>query len=118
MLVSRKSVLIVEDEALIAMMVEDQVREMGHASRTVRDIDAALLAVAAGWMDLAILDVMLRERDTRPVAEALRARQIPFIVCSGSEIAELADSFADVPFLAKPFRDQDLGAAIRTVFRS
>ena len=73
-----KSILIVEDEPLIAMMLEDFLLSLGHDVRATCDsVCEALKAVEAGDFDLAILDVNLKGESVWPVAAAAAAARYP-----------------------------------------
>ncbi len=98
-------ILIVEDEPLIAMMLEDFLEILGKlAVATVDSVATALAALDAQEVDVAILDVHLRggEKST-VVAEALAAKNIPFIFASGGDGDGVDDRFRDRPRLQKPF---------------
>ena len=81
----RLSVLVVEDEPIIAMMVEEFLDVLGHdVAGIVDNVPDALARVADGDFDLAILDVTLREGAACwPVAAALAEQRIPYILASG-----------------------------------
>ncbi len=74
-------ILIVEDEPLIAMMLEDFLDVLDkQVAGTVDSVDDALARVAEGGIDAAILDVNLRGgQKSTPVAEALAERGVPFV---------------------------------------
>jgi len=100
-------VLLVEDEIMIALLVEEILVEFGHtvvgpASR----IDRALELVASEAIDVAILDVNIDGKEVYPVAEALAARGIHFMFVSG--YGTLPERFRDRPRLTKPFRQRAL----------
>ncbi|MBY0300342.1 MULTISPECIES: response regulator [Sphingomonas] len=98
-------VLLVEDEPLIAMMLEDflEALDKGHAG-TADCVAAALPMVAAGGIDAAILDVNLRSGEKSfPIADALAARGIPFVFATGGGGEEIAPEHRDRPRLSKPF---------------
>ena len=104
-MVSVQRVLIVEDEPLIAMMLEDFLDVLGkRAVATVDSVATALEAIDGNVVDVAILDVNLRggEKSTR-VAEALAAKNIPFVFASGGHGDGVDDRFRDRPQLQKPF---------------
>jgi DNA-binding NtrC family response regulator len=110
-----KTILILEDETIIAMSLEGVVAEMGHTALHARSVQEALALIQTSTIDLAIIDVALRAgQSSEVVAAALRERRIPFIVCSGSTVGQLAEIFGSAPFIAKPYRDHDMEAAIRT----
>ena len=99
-----RSILIVEDEPLIAMMLEDFLDTLGHRCfATCESVSDALKAVEEGGFDLAILDVNLGGEPVWPVAEALRARDVPFALATGGHVTAPPEAFADTPTLAKPF---------------
>ena len=98
-------ILIVEDEPLIAMMLEDFLEVLDKQAAGVVDTVAdALARVQAGQIDAAILDVNLRggERST-PVAEALAERGIPFVFATGGSDDSVDPAYRDRPCLQKPF---------------
>ncbi len=106
-------VLLVEDEAMIAMLVEDMLEDLGHELVTVASrLDEALAAAKTGAIDVAILDLNLGGVLTYPVADALAERGIPFVFATGYGSSGLKDAYADRPALQKPFVQQALGDAI------
>ncbi|MDQ2878356.1 MAG: response regulator [Pseudomonadota bacterium] len=96
-------ILIVEDEPLIAMMLEDVLDALGkHHVATCDGVTAALATIEAEDIEAAILDVNLSGGEKCwPVADALAAKGIPFILSSGGD--ETGDGHADRPRLAKPY---------------
>jgi CheY-like chemotaxis protein len=107
-------VLVVEDDALIAMMIEDVLVEHGAVvAAAVDDPDEALRLVEAGGSDLVLLDVNLRGRPSFGLAAWLRARGTPFLFVTGYGPPGLPTELGDAPVLAKPFRDRDLLRLIR-----
>ena len=104
-----KTVLLVEDEMLIAMDMEASLVDLGYDVTIVTDVDAALAALDSRTYHLAILDSRLRSGDCEQVTRRLREQGTGFIVCSGSlDMKEFGDVFANVPFLAKPFTADSL----------
>lgn len=100
------AVLIVEDEGLISIMLEDLVREMGARAIDVFSSAAeALAALAHRTYDCAILDVVVRDGTSMPVADALAERGIPFLFSSGVGPEELDPRHRDKRLIAKPFED-------------
>ena len=107
------TILVVEDEALIAMSIEMQLQDMGFNTIVVSSVTAAEAALLKGGVDLAILDYTLRDgKKTIPVAEVLRKERIPFIVCSGSQFNDMAAIFEGVDVLPKPYTDDCLADAV------
>lgn len=98
-------VLVVEDEPLIAMVLEDWLAELACESvGPAASARAALGLIASTPLDAAILDVTLREGDSFAVAEALRARNVPFAFATGRGPAGIDARFRDAPVLVKPFQ--------------
>ena len=98
-------ILIVEDEPLIAMMLEDFVEMVGKSVAGIVDnVAGAMTAIEAGGVEAAILDLNLRggEKST-PVAAALSKRGIPFVFATGGGDESLDPGFRDRPCLHKPF---------------
>ena len=98
-------VLLVEDEPLIAMMLEDflDALEKRHAG-TADSVAAALPIVEAGAIDAAILDVNLRGGEKSfAIADALAAKNIPFVFATGGAGDEIAPPHRERPRLPKPF---------------
>jgi CheY-like chemotaxis protein len=101
---TRCSILIVEDESLIAMMLEDFVDALGYAVAGTEDtVSGALARVQEGGFDLAILDVHLRGEPCWPVADALADQGIPFVLATGGHTEPPPERHASVAVLAKPF---------------
>lgn len=100
-----KRILIVEDEPLIAMMLEDFLDALDkQVAGTADSVATALDLVAAGDIDGAILDVNLRGGEQSwPVADALAAAGVPFLLATGGGDSSIADAHRDRPVLAKPF---------------
>jgi CheY-like chemotaxis protein len=110
-----RRVLIVEDEALVAMLLETMIEDMGcRPVGPVGTIDEALDVVANdGALDVALLDVNVAGRDVFPVAEALTAKGVPFVFSTGYGEGGLADAWRGHPTVQKPFTE----AAIRDALR-
>jgi CheY-like chemotaxis protein len=107
-------ILIVEDEPLIAMMLEDFLDVLDRQVVGTADTVAGALAhIGEAPVDAAILDVNLRggEKST-PVAEALAARDIPFVFATGGTEEGLDERFRDRPRLLKPFTMDGVAKAL------
>ena len=108
--------LIIEDDPLVADVLEGMLRELGVDQVAV----AATLAEAAVHLGrhpvgLAIVDYQLGGRTAIAIAADLRRRGIPFLLCTGRSGSELPDELAGVPLLQKPFRDDALLAHLRAL---
>ncbi|MDU8502120.1 response regulator [Pseudomonas syringae] len=110
-------VYIVEDEALVAMLIEDMVTELGHeVVGMARSLGEALLAAPDIQCDIALLDINLNGQRSFPVAQALAERGIPFLFASGYGAAGLEEGFLDRPILSKPFSISQLEKTIQVCF--
>lgn len=107
--VSLKSVLILEDEVLVSMMMEDLMREIGVENVHVHaDAEAARDFAKSADLDCAVLDVLVRGGDSAEVADILLLRGIPFIFSTGSGVESLPERHRHLPLITKPFADDDL----------
>lgn len=112
--------LLVEDEAMIAMMVEDMLSELGCVVVEVAGSVSRGLAVAdkgALEIDGAVLDVNLGTETVYPVAEALRARGVPFVFSTGYSTAGIEAAYAGVPIVPKPYELHTLERQLLAVMR-
>jgi CheY-like chemotaxis protein len=104
---------VVEDEAIIAILMEDLLEELGcDVVATAGTLQDAIAAAGTGEFDLAFLDVNLRGVPVYPVAEVLRAREVPFAFVTGYGSTGVAAAHVEAPILQKPFQSRDLAAII------
>jgi len=111
-------VLVVEDQALVAMEIENLLMERGcEVVGPASTVEVALRCVKTRQIDGALLDVNLQGKDVLPVAEELQKRGTPFILVTGYPSRE-----TDVPIIRaarrikKPFVPSELVAAMAEVF--
>ncbi|MFL5280502.1 MAG: response regulator [Rhodopila sp.] len=98
-------VLVAEDEALVAMMIEDLLEDLGcEIAASAARLEDALEKAQTVTADVAVLDVNLAGRLSYPVIEVLRARGIPFVVATGYRLNDLPAELQGAPVLAKPLR--------------
>lgn len=107
------SVLVVEDEPLVALMLEDYVKNLGcRFALTTGSVNSALEKIENFSPDFVILDVMTIDGEPDfSIADDLASRGIPFIFCSGHRGDVITGRHRNRPFLSKPFGDADLRAA-------
>jgi DNA-binding response OmpR family regulator len=76
------SVLLIEDESLIRMMISDMLAELGHSvAGEASDLQSGLSLACTPGIDAAILDIQLGDQSSVPIAEALQGKGIPFVLC-------------------------------------
>ena len=108
---SGKRVLVVEDEALVAAMVEDILADLGAVLvATATNIDRATELAQSETIDVAVLDVNVRGRRVDPVADILRQRGIPFVFATGYG-ATMSTASRDV-VIDKPYTPAKLAEAL------
>jgi CheY-like chemotaxis protein len=113
--VATRRILIVEDESMIAMMVEDFLEQSGwEVAGWAGGTERALAMARDSEIDAALLDVNLNGQDTFAVADILRGRRIPFIFATGYGADGVAERFRGVPTLTKPFQRNELDQALET----
>jgi len=107
-------VLVVEDEAIIAMLIEDTLHDIGCKSVEVAlSVERALELLSAKQPDFSILDLNIHGTRSYPVADALRSRGAPFVFLSGYGAKGLDGDYKDAAVLQKPFQQIDLEGALR-----
>ena len=112
-----RSILIVEDEPLIAMMLEDFLESLGHSvAGTCDSVACALKKVEHGGFDLAILDVNLKGENVWPVASRLREQRVPFVIATGGHVDPPPAEFNDAPVIEKPYTVDRVTPAIDAAF--
>ncbi|HEY1878928.1 MAG TPA: response regulator [Caulobacteraceae bacterium] len=109
-----RRVLLVEDEAMIAMLLEDMLGDLGCEVVGPAYSLAPALALARDEtaIDVAILDVNLAGQTVYEVADTLKARGVPIVFSSGYGASGLREADRNAPVLPKPFKLQDLAAAL------
>lgn len=110
----RRRVLIVEDEGMVAMLLEGMLSDLGHHVVGVAGrVDRAAQLISKVPADVVILDVNLNGEQTYSLASTLRSRGIPFIFATGYGSAGLDEAWRTTPVLQKPFIARDLERAMR-----
>ena len=106
-------VLVVEDEAIIRMMVVGMLEELGHTiAAEAGHLDKAVELARSTNFDIAVLDVNVGGKIISPVAEVIKGRGLPIIFATGYGPAGVPLGFKDRPILQKPFELKALAAAI------
>lgn len=105
-----QTILLVEDEALIAMEIEMSLETFGaNVYGPVPDLAEAVAAAETRRFDAAVLDIDLGGDDVFPVARILQRRRVPFLFHTGHGLRrELEQDFPEVPVCKKPMRGDQL----------
>ena len=107
-------ILVVEDEALIAMTIEDVIESMGcDMVGPAADLDEALALAVEGAFDCAVLDVNIRGGSTYGIAELLRGRGCPFFMATGYSNWSMPAHLVGEKRLTKPYSSVALEAELR-----
>jgi CheY-like chemotaxis protein len=113
---SPRRVLVVEDETLVAMMLEEMLQELNcSVLGPAGDLAEAMGFAEKGEFDLALLDVSLRRTPSFPVAEILQKRGIPFAFMTGYGAQDFPAAYQQLPRLSKPFDLPDLQRALKAL---
>ncbi|HEY4252648.1 MAG TPA: response regulator [Roseomonas sp.] len=113
---SAPSILILEDEWLIAEATARAVQRLGYRPLgPVHTVAEALDILAAEMPDAALVDTILRGESCLPVADRLLEAGIPFSFVSGFQLADLPSGYAGCRLLAKPYAEPQLAATLRAL---
>lgn len=108
------NVLVVEDDALVCMMIEDLLVDLGcRVAAIATKLDEGLRLAATLAFDAAILDVNLAGVRSYPLAEQLERRDIPFVLATAYDAASLPPQLQTAVILPKPFGPQQLTDALQ-----
>jgi len=112
-------VLVVEDEAFVAMLIADQLDELGH--RIVGpafSVSEARPLATATTIDLALVDWNLRGEFAGEIVEILAERNIPFVFVTGYADSPVESLHREAGLLHKPFLTNDLRRVIEQIFQN
>ena len=110
---SDRRVLLVEDEMFVAWLLEDMLADLGCAVvGPASSVNQALAMIDAEAIDAAVLDVNLNGQMSYPVADALAARGVPFVISTGYDKDTLPDDYRTFPVLQKPIQRSELSDAL------
>ncbi len=106
-------VLVVEDETLVAMLIEEYLADFGCVvAGSVRRVAKGLQVLKDLEVDAAVLDLNVAGESVSPIADVLGQRNVPFIFASGYGIKGVEERWAGRPVLQKPFSAKELHAAL------
>ena len=104
---------------MIRMMVADMLHELGYrVAGEAGRVEEALGLVQRTEFDIAIMDINLHGEPVFPVANAIKARNRPFIFATGYNNSSLPDEYRDRPALQKPFQIETLGKLVEVTLKS
>jgi CheY-like chemotaxis protein len=107
-----KRILVVEDEALIAAMVEDMLRELGAVVvGPATTIAKGLSLVESEAIDAALLDVNVRDQRIDPVADVLRDRGVPMLFATGYGSRAFVEN-PGAAYIDKPYTQEKLASEL------
>jgi CheY-like chemotaxis protein len=112
-----RTILVVEDESLVAMLLETILEDMGCATLgPVSTVDEALSVVRDDQpFDGALLDVNVAGKEVFPVAAALKERGVPFVFSTGYGEGGLPEEWRGHPTIQKPFTEDAVQQALMKV---
>lgn len=110
-MISPRSVLVIEDEPLVSMMLEDILDELGaKVAGVAANIPDALTAIGEGGFDCALLDMNLHGERSDALAKQLAEGGIPFAILSGG--SEDIHALGAKVFVPKPYQIGDIEHAM------
>jgi CheY-like chemotaxis protein len=108
-LVAGSAVLLVEDESMVAMMVEETLVELGFCViGPYGTLAEAMRAASNAHLDAAILDINLGGQLVYPVADLLSSKGVPVVFVTGYGMESVESRYTDVPLLQKPLDKRTL----------
>jgi DNA-binding response OmpR family regulator len=108
-----RTVLVVEDEVLIAMEIVEAFQKAGAAVTMTTSLKQALILVEHDGLAVAILDHALNDGDSSALYLRLKERDIPFVIYSG--FPEVSDIAAGAPLVSKPAKADVLIATVEAL---
>ena len=111
-----RHILVVEDEVLVSLMIVNALATYGCiVVGPAGSVKEALALLAKELVDCATLDIKIQDDTSVPVAEALAARGIPFVVATG--YADVPPAYKGAPIIRKVFIEHELIDALENVLR-
>jgi DNA-binding NtrC family response regulator len=111
-----RRVLIVEDEAMIAMVLELVLQNADCAVvGPVASVRGALRLIERQELDAAVLDFRLGDDDSGEIMDVLDERGVPFLLMTGQSMADLPTKLRHLNLLAKPFEPEALVEAVEKI---
>lgn len=112
-LLSGSRILVVEDEMMLAMLIEDMLGDFGcEIVGPAASAAAALALMGAKALDAAVIDVNLRGKKSYAVVDALKARGLPFVFLTGCDAGPLQGLYPNSLVVPKPILQIELELAL------
>ena len=105
-------ILVVEDDLLVATLLEDLIIETVQAVVVITASLAGTEKVLHDAFDLVFLDVEVTDGETYEIAKQLKARRVPYVFVSGTSVDRLPPELKASPFIAKPYRREQIERAL------
>ena len=106
-------ILLIEDEPIVAILAEELLDAIGcTVVATAGSVAEANGAIAAQSFDIAMVDIHLGDENGLAAADALKMRNIPYLVTTGYDTRDSAHAHAAAPVLTKPYGLADLESAL------
>jgi CheY-like chemotaxis protein len=113
-----RKILVVEDEALVAMLVEDALLDSGFTVLgPAATVEEALALLEREAPDAVVLDLNLAGETSAPVADWLALRRIPYVIATGYGASGLPAGHEDAMVLAKPYDPAELTSVLDRICR-
>jgi len=114
--IAQARVLLVEDNALIALELSCALRKQGCVVvGPALTLESAIRLAAETPIDAAILDIDLHGAGVFPLAETLRQQGVAFLFCTGYACPDVDERFGNVPIVQKPIRPEEISAALARI---
>jgi DNA-binding response OmpR family regulator len=111
-------VLVVEDEYLVATLMEDMLESAGCVvAGPIPRLAQAVETASSEVCDVAVLDINLAGERVYPVADILAQRGVPFVFVTGYGVNALPPEYAKRPRICKPFRIAELLSTISSLVK-
>ena len=112
-----RSILVVEDEALIALDVAEEFEKRGARVKVANSQRQAVQLVEADGLSAAILDHGLKDGDSLALCKRLQERGIPFVIYSGYRDIDVESACLTAPFIEKPASMEVLVATVEALLK-
>lgn len=110
---SHTCVLLVEDDAIVAMLVEQILLDMGLHVLVAATLENALIEAELADFDAAVIDMHLRGDSADQLTDTLLLNNVPFMVLSGADQSAFHTAHPQITVLGKPFDKIELEQCVR-----